>query len=143
MHGESMNKYTFNWNITPDREAEYALKVPPFEVVARGNMLTLTATADAADEQRLLEQADEVTHNLARGLSLEHGERFEVTFGSHEVDGKVFIRAAAAGSSVMAGLDLELRDAAVPVKAYRLWEKNRKLKRAWKRQQNPHNSRTI
>jgi hypothetical protein len=82
--GKSMNKYTFNWNLKPAIEAEYAFKVPPFEVVARGDMLTLTATADAAEEQRLGTQADEVAHDLARALSYEHGKRFEVAYqGSH------------------------------------------------------------
>jgi hypothetical protein len=80
-----MNKYTFNWNITPATEGDYALKFPPFEVVARGNTLALTTAADAADEQRVREQADEVAHNLARSLSCEHGERFEVKSAGYHV----------------------------------------------------------
>jgi hypothetical protein len=50
---------------------------------AHENTLTLEATADDADEQSLRAHADEVAHNLARSLSFERGERFEVAFGGY------------------------------------------------------------
>lgn len=71
-----MNKYTFNCGIVPPIESEFPLHVAPFAVVLRENTLTLKATADAADEQRLRAQADKVAQNLARSLTFERGERF-------------------------------------------------------------------
>jgi hypothetical protein len=82
---ENMNKYTFHWTLAPPAPVEYSISVAPFEVVARGNTLTLTTTADASAEQSLREQANEVAHNLARGLSFEHGERFEVASTGYDV----------------------------------------------------------
>jgi hypothetical protein len=81
-----MNKYTFHWNVAPALEAEFALQVSPFDIVARENTLSLEASDDDANEQRLRDQADEVAHNLARSLSFECGERFEVaSAGCHVV----------------------------------------------------------
>jgi hypothetical protein len=81
----AVNKYTFNCSITPPIESEFSLHVPPFDVVARESTLTLKATADAADEQRLRAQADEVAQNLARSLSFERGDRFQVACGGYHV----------------------------------------------------------
>src|SRR4029077_1112684 len=78
-----MNNSAFHCNIAPAFAAEFALRVPPFDVVAHQNTLTLEATADDADEQSLRAHADEVAHNLARSLSFERGERFEVAFGGY------------------------------------------------------------
>jgi hypothetical protein len=76
----SLNKYTLYWDIAPAADGEYGLNVPPFDVLVRRGTLALTATADAADEQRLRAQAAEVAHNLARSLSYENGERFTVLY---------------------------------------------------------------
>ena len=83
---DSVNKYTFHWSITPVAETEYTLQVPPFEVVARGNTVTLSITiTEVADELSLREQAKEIALNLARSLSYEHRERFEVAFAGSDV----------------------------------------------------------
>lgn len=120
MRAERMNKYTFNWHITPATDTEYALTIPPFDVVVRDNTLTLKAAADAAGEQRLRAQADEVAHNLARSLSYEHGERFEVAFesynvlratGQQSVTGTIHITVKPAVVSASGTADFEVRDA--------------------------------
>jgi len=74
----AMNKYAFTWTVEPASPAEYSLAVVPFEIVVREKSLTLVASADAAEEQKLASEADRVAHDLAKVLSYEHGERFEV-----------------------------------------------------------------
>jgi len=73
-----MNKYSFTWTIEPASPAEYSLAVVPFEIVVREKSLTLVTTADAAEEQKLVSEADRVAHDLAKVLSYENGKRFEV-----------------------------------------------------------------
>lgn len=80
-----MNKYTFKWNITPTPPTEYAVTVPPFDLVVAGPKLELKSTAEAADEQRLREQADHVARSLAGSLSCELGERFAVAYQGRHV----------------------------------------------------------
>src|SRR5713101_4729944 len=80
-----MSKFTFNFAITPGTAVEYALSVPPFHATLRETTLALTTTTAAADERKLREQADEVAHNLARSLSYEHSQRFDVAYGSYNV----------------------------------------------------------
>jgi len=75
-----LNKYTLYWNIAPAADGEYGLVVPPFDVLVRRDTLALTATADAADEQRLRTHADKVAQNLARSLSFESGKRFTIYY---------------------------------------------------------------
>jgi hypothetical protein len=80
-----MNTYTFNFRITPGVDVEYAFKAHPFDATVRETALTLKANADAADERRLREQADEIAHNLARSLSYELAKGFEVKFNGRHV----------------------------------------------------------
>jgi hypothetical protein len=80
-----MNAYTFNFRITPGVDVEFAFTAPPFEVTVRETAVALKANADATDEQRLREQADEIAQNLARGLSYELAEGFDVKFHGRHV----------------------------------------------------------
>lgn len=73
-----MNKYTFNFSITSRVPVECAVTVPPFDAVLRETTLALKVDADAADELRLHEQADQVAHDLARTMCYVLGERFEL-----------------------------------------------------------------
>jgi hypothetical protein len=113
-----MNKYTFNWSIAPASPVEYSLAVTPFDVVVREGSLTLTTSAEAADEQKLQAEADRVVHDLARSLSFEHGERFEVAPGCYSVltpEGgqRVCTSGAISGKATVSGtLEFEVRDAA-------------------------------
>jgi hypothetical protein len=113
-----MNKYAFNWSITPQPPVEYSGVVPPFDVAVRGSTLTVTtSSANRIDEQNLREQADQVAHNLARSLSYEHAERFEVAYGGCEVEtptGRNVVRGITVGASLSmsASCDFEVRDTA-------------------------------
>jgi hypothetical protein len=80
-----MNKYTFKWNITPPPPTEYAVRVPPFDLIVTGTKLELKSTAEACDEQRLNEQSGQVARSLARSLSYELAERFEVEYQGRHV----------------------------------------------------------
>lgn len=64
---------------------EYAIAVPPFDLLVKGTSLALKATADAAEEQRLYNQAAQVAHSLAGSLSYEFAERFEVAYQGRHV----------------------------------------------------------
>ena len=121
MHAESMNRYTFNWNITPALEVEYAVTISPFEIKALGNTLALATTADASDEQRVRTQADDMAHNFARSLSYEHGERFVVAAaggrvlyptGQQRVTASFRITVRPAAVATSGTLDFDARDAA-------------------------------
>jgi hypothetical protein len=80
-----LTKYTFNFSITPGTAVEYAVTVPPFHVALRETTLALTTSADDTDEKRLREQANKVAHNVARSLSYEHSEQFDVAYQAHHV----------------------------------------------------------
>jgi hypothetical protein len=80
-----MNKYTFNLQITPRVDVEYAFSIPPFDATVRETTLALLATADAANDERLGKQADDIAHNLARSLSYELADKFNVEFQSRHV----------------------------------------------------------
>jgi hypothetical protein len=75
-----MNKYTLYWDITPIIDAECGLTISPFEIKLQGNRLAITANAAAGDERQVREQADLVTRCLARSLSYEHKQRYEVVY---------------------------------------------------------------
>jgi hypothetical protein len=81
----AMNTYTFNFRITPRVDVEYLFPAPPFDTTVRETALTLKANADAADEPRLREQADEVARNVARSLSYRLARGFEVNFQGRHV----------------------------------------------------------
>ena len=113
-----MNKYTFNWSLAPEAPVVYEMHLPPFDAVVRGNSLTLATDADAADKQRLRENADRLAHDLALVLSYSHGERFEVTYQTHQVatpsgEHRVSISAHITGQATLtaATLDFEHLDA--------------------------------
>jgi hypothetical protein len=107
-----MNKYTFNWSITPAPPAEYTVAVPPFDLLVKGTTLALKATADAADEQRLREQADHVAHNFARSLSYELAEGFEVGYqGRHVLRDSGQQSVSASFKLVVRPADFEAREA--------------------------------
>jgi hypothetical protein len=74
-----MNKYTFNFKITPGVDVDYVFPVPPFDATLRDTTLALKVTADAADEQRLAEQADQTARRIARSLSYQLAGGFRVT----------------------------------------------------------------
>ncbi len=74
-----MNKYAFNFRITPGVDVQYAFSFPPFDATVREATLALVATADAADEQRLTEQADQTARSIARSLSYQLTDGFRVT----------------------------------------------------------------
>lgn len=80
-----MNKYTFKWKLTPAPPTEYALTVLPFDLAVVGSKVELRATADAADEQRLHAQSGHVARSLARSLSYELAERFDVEYQGRHV----------------------------------------------------------
>ena len=84
---ETMNKYTFIWTISPSPAVEYADTIPPFDVVIGKNTITLTIRANSADAQ-LIDQANEVAHDVARSLSYEHSSRFD----AHTADMKKRLR---------------------------------------------------
>jgi hypothetical protein len=81
----SMNKYTFTFKITPSIDVDYKISLPPFDATLRETTLLLTASADAADENRLRVQADQVARDLVRGLSYELADGFAVEFQSRHV----------------------------------------------------------
>lgn len=80
-----MNKYTFFWTISPSATVEYADTIPPFDVVIAKNTIALTTRANSADVQ-LIDQANEVAHDVARSLSYEHRSRFDVAYGGYEAE---------------------------------------------------------
>jgi hypothetical protein len=85
-------------------------------LVLRSNTLELSATVEAPDEQKLQEQAEQLARNLARSLSYEHGEKFEVVYGGYAVETaagrNVVVRVTGESMLSMSGtLDFELRDA--------------------------------
>jgi hypothetical protein len=80
-----MNKYTFNFGITPSVPVEYSITVPPFHAVLRETTLALKVTADATDEQRMHEHANQVAHDLARSLCYELAESIEVEYQGRHV----------------------------------------------------------
>lgn len=116
-----MNKYTFTWSIAPACPAEHALAVPPFDVVIRETTLTLTASADSTDEQRLRGEADQVARNLARTLSYVQSQRFEVADqgfnvmtpgGGQRVSASVRITVGRAAVSAVGHVEAVARDPA-------------------------------
>jgi hypothetical protein len=80
-----MNKYIFKFKVTPGFDVEYKVSVPLFDATLRDETLVLKATADAADESRLHEQADLVARDLVRSLSYELADGFAVEFQSRHV----------------------------------------------------------
>jgi hypothetical protein len=80
-----MNKYTFNFRITTSAAVEYAVHVPPFHAALREGTLALSTSADDSEEQNLRKKADQVAHDLARSLSFEHSERFDVAYQGRHV----------------------------------------------------------
>ena len=82
-----MNKYTFFWTISPSATVEYADTIPPFDVVIGRDTITLTTRAKSADAQ-LIDQANEVAHDVAGSLSYEHSSRST----SHMADMKKRLR---------------------------------------------------
>jgi hypothetical protein len=80
-----MNRYTFNYKVTPGIDVEYKVSLPPFDATMREAKLVLTATADAVDEERLRKQADQVAHDLVRSLSYELADGFAVEFQGRHV----------------------------------------------------------
>jgi len=112
---ETMNKYTFIWTISPSPAVEYADTIPPFDVVIGKNTITLTIRANSADAQ-LIDQANEVAHDVARSLSYEHSSRFDVAYGGYEEEAptgskSAYVIARISGMSVMLGsAEFEMRD---------------------------------
>jgi len=80
-----MNEYTFKFRITPRIDADYAFPFPPFDATLRETTLALRVIADAADEPRLREQADQVAHSVVRSLSYELGDGFDLDYQGRHV----------------------------------------------------------
>ena len=110
-----MNKYTFFWTISPSATVEYADTIPPFDVVIGRDTITLTTRAKSADAQ-LIDQANEVAHDVARSLSYEHSSRFDVAYGGYEEEAPTGSKSAhvvariPAISVMLASAEFEVRD---------------------------------
>jgi hypothetical protein len=112
-----LNKYTFNWKLVPSMAVEYTISVPPFEAVARDNVLTLSVSGVAADEPNLLQQADQIARDLVRCFSYRLRKRFDIVYGGYQrqspdrIDG--FAAVVGARAFCLAGtVDVEVRDRA-------------------------------
>jgi hypothetical protein len=94
---------------------EYTISVPPFEAVARDNVLTLSVSGVAADEPNLLQQADQIARDLVRCFSYRLRKRFDIVYGGYQrqspdrIDG--FAAVVGARAFCLAGtVDVEVRD---------------------------------
>jgi hypothetical protein len=110
-----MNKYTFFFTISPSATVEYTDTIPPFDVVIGKDRIALTTRANSADPQ-LIDQANEVAHDVARSLSYDHSSRFDVAYGGYEEETptgskNAYVIARMPAMSMMIGTaEFEVRD---------------------------------
>jgi len=112
-----MNKYTFNWNLSPSLSDEHTVSVPPFEAIARDDQLSLSTSGSTADEPNLIRDADLVAHNLVRGFCYDLGKRFEITYSGYQRQSgqttDCFVAVTGVGVVTLSGTaDFEVRDEA-------------------------------